>query len=125
MLLNAFTSLSLQNRQREALYADKRRVQFDLPTALDTLRGTKVVTNKVCTKRVQLVSKCFINPTQVSSPSNLTVSADNVLLRGMGDVSQEGQSISLTAASRIMLQSQKVRTSFISKTHMQYFFFIF
>ena len=55
MVLNAFTSLSVQNRQREALYADKRRVQFDIPTTLHTLRGTKVVTNKVCVKTRECV----------------------------------------------------------------------
>ena len=49
--MNAFTSLSVQSRQREALYVNKRRVQFDIPTALHTLRGTKMVTNKVRTKR--------------------------------------------------------------------------
>ena len=54
VLLNAFTSLSVQSRQREAFYVNKRRVQFDIPTALNTLRGTKVVTNKVCVKRKRI-----------------------------------------------------------------------
>lgn len=124
MLLNAFTSLSVQNRQKETLYADKRRVRFDIPTALNTLRANKVVTNKVCMKRKSsTIAYLFIHKIhiQVSSPSNLTVSADDVLLRGMGDVSLEGQSVNFNAALGVMLQSQRVRTSFTKKTCNCYF----
>ena len=39
----------------------------------------------------------------------MSASADNVLLRGMGDVTMEGRSVNFTAASGITLQSQRVR----------------
>ena len=61
MVLNAFTSLSVQNRQREALYANKRRVQFDIPTTLHTLQGTKVVTNKVRIKTRECVNSYTVH----------------------------------------------------------------
>ena len=47
VLFSPYSSLSIQDLQREMLYVDKRRVQFDFPTALNTLRATKVVTNRV------------------------------------------------------------------------------
>ena len=40
----------------------------------------------------------------------MTASADNILLRGMGDVTLEGRSVNVTAASGITLHSQEVRT---------------
>ena len=49
--------------------------------------------------------------TQASSTSNMTVSGDNILLRGMGDVTLEGRSVNFTAASGITLQSERVRNS--------------
>lgn len=52
VLLNTIAFLSVQNYQKEVIHADKRRVQFDIPAVLNTLRGTKVVTNKVCMRTI-------------------------------------------------------------------------
>jgi len=47
VFFNPFSSVSIQDLQREMLHIDKRRIQFDFPTVLNTLRATKVVTNRV------------------------------------------------------------------------------
>ena len=48
----------------------------------------------------------------------MTASAENMLFRGMGDVTLEGQSVNVTAASGITLYSQEVRNHPLRNLHV-------